>query len=365
MRSITCTIAFSLTLNWLLAACGGGTGGGSAGDSAGESDSEEPLVEPLYLTPHTHMERGFTDDRNPLALVGHVDGIRWAVDLAEEYGGVLTFEIERPFATGLLESDEYGSFLSDELIARGHGVGTHCDRGYRDGHATVGELTDAIRENKDLVDALVGPENNKSCSGIATELDWVTAARDAGFSFVNGIVGGHYLPMPIESRPSDLWTDAFIHDRGFHYAAPLADGATDDLGIDNLLARAYPLRLADVDDFVSDEEGDIVVMPGSLGAVARLAEVQEVQNPAACSSTCELDENDVDVLIGLIEDVANTRDPTRVSKLDMGIAMSLWEPENEPALRYLFERLQELVVAGTIVWATERDAYEGYVSRQP
>jgi hypothetical protein len=40
-----------------------------------------------------------------------------------------------------------------------------------------------LAENKALVDALIGPENNKGCSGGGNNLDWVAAYIEAGYGY--------------------------------------------------------------------------------------------------------------------------------------------------------------------------------------
>ena len=62
-----------------------------------------------------------------------------------------------------------------------------------------------LAENKSLVDALVGPENNKGCSGGGNNLDWVAAYIAARYGYANGVVGMAYLSMP-----TAVWPEGWI-----------------------------------------------------------------------------------------------------------------------------------------------------------
>ena len=198
---------------------------------------------PLLMTTMTHMEGGFNDDESEEAFLRHVEQLRYGMSLADEYGAKLTIESERPFA----EANEIWDLnIMQEIVDAGHGVGTHCDRGGSRPEVPVEELAKELSINKELVDALVGEEENRGCSGAGGRTDWVLAAAEAGFDYINGIVGFHYLSMDLDARP-DGWSDAYIVSTTYHDNAPV-----------DIEDRIYPRMLADATDFDADEDGVVL-----------------------------------------------------------------------------------------------------------
>jgi hypothetical protein len=161
----------------------------------------QAVGQPLYLTTMTHMEQNFVDDRDQAVFNLHIQQLGYGMDLADKYGAILTIESEKPFARA---NSIWGRNVMAEIVARGHGVGTHCDIGYGRGKIntglTVEKFAAQMTENKSLVDALVGAENNLGCSGAGSQTDYILAATQAGFGYINGIVALHYLPMPLGSK---------------------------------------------------------------------------------------------------------------------------------------------------------------------
>ncbi|MDP2624721.1 MAG: hypothetical protein Q8P27_00880, partial [Candidatus Peregrinibacteria bacterium] len=212
---------------------------------------------PLYITTMTHMEGNFNDDVVEAVFWKHVEELEYGMDLAEEYGAILTIESEKPFARANVIW-EYN--IMEEIMNRGHGVGTHCDIGAQETDMSVEEFTELFKENKELVDALVGEENNLGCSGGGSATDWVLAASAAGFKYIDGIVGFHYLAMPLSARPEG-WTDAYIRGGAYHNAAP-----------DNIEERIYLILMKDAQDFEHDEDGVIVMSSGEFQRIDSWAE---------------------------------------------------------------------------------------------
>ena len=54
---------------------------------------------PIYISTMTHMEGIFKDDVSEKVFDGHVEDIRFAMDLFDEYGAKLTIESEQSFVT--------------------------------------------------------------------------------------------------------------------------------------------------------------------------------------------------------------------------------------------------------------------------
>jgi hypothetical protein len=301
------------------------------------------------MTTMTHMEHGFDDDINRNVFLLHIEQLTYGMDLADEYGAVLTVESEQPFAIANVTWNR--NFMA-EILARGHGVGTHCDFGFRDEVMPVERYSRSFAENKALVDDLVGPENNLGCSGGGGANDWAIAASLAGFKYLDGIVGMHYLAMPLENRPAPSWTDDFIYNEGYHRNTPV-----------DLYQRIYPFMVADATDFAPDENGVILVSSGELGALALMAE-GTAETGGSCRD-CPLTTEDVDALVRLIREVDRNRDPARVAKLTVYIPVSDFVPENEAVLRYFFEQVRILEQEGLIAWATQLQVYQAYLQWNP
>jgi hypothetical protein len=234
-----------------------------------------------------------------------------------------------------------------EIIARGHGVGTHCDFGFRDEVMPVERYARFFAENKALVDALVGPENNLGCSGGGGANDWAQAARLAGFRYIDGVVGMHYLSMPLVNRPDTTWSDEFIRTTGFHINAPV-----------DLYQRIYPFMIADAADFAPDADGVILVSSGEVGPLYSQAE-GTAETGGRCPD-CPYDFDDVNTFVALIREVDQNRDPQRVAKLSVYLPVADLTPENEPVLRYFFEQMKLLANDGIVTWSTQLQVYQAY-----
>lgn len=301
---------------------------------------------PLYLTTMTHMEHGFDDDTNQGVFEIHVQQLTYGMDLADEYDAKLTIESEQPFAIANVTWNR--NFMA-EIMTRGHGVGTHCDFGFHEKLMPVERYSRFFAENKALVDALVGSENNLGCSGGGGLNDWALAASLAGFKYIDGVVGMHYLSMPLDNRPDATWTNEYIANIGYHRNAPV-----------DLYQRIYPFMVADAADFVPDANGVILVSSGELGPLYMLAE-GTAETGERCPD-CSYGFDDVDVLVALIREVDQNRDPNRIAKLTVYFPVHDFVPKNEPVLRYFFEQMQALADQGIITWATQRQVYEAYMA---
>jgi hypothetical protein len=305
---------------------------------------------PLYITTMTHMEGNFTDDLNQSVFTMHVQQLTYGMNMADEYGALLTIESEKPFA---IANDRWGRNFMQEIVERGHGAGTHCDIGYNEPHMSVADFEAMFTENKSLVDTLIGAGNNLGCSGGGSVNDWALAASQAGFKYLDGIVAMHYLSMPIENRPSLVWTDDFIRNGHFHLNAPV-----------NLFDRIYPFEVADAQDFQPDPNPVILVSSGELGLISAVAErgrEYEDGGPILHDDEYAFDESDVDAIVQTILVVDASRDRSRIAKLSVYIPCNYFDPQNELVLRYFFEQMQTLASQGVITWATQKQVYEAYM----
>lgn len=318
------------------------------------SGEETPLENPvssvganqksgLYITTMTHMEGNFADDTVEALFLRHVDQIRWAMDLFDEYGAKLTIESEQSFA---IANTKWDVNILQEVVDRDHGVGTHADFGasLREKNVSLEELTQNFIENKALVDALVGAENNRGVSGGTSYADWVLGASVAGFEYMDGVTGFGYLSMSADARP-DGWTDEYIRSVGYHDPIPL-----------EFADRLYPLPLANAEDLVPDEDPAIVIMGGDIGELASLAEGRN-----NCFPDCVFDDADVQAVADSIEEAMALRDDDRMARINMHIPLTLLKEENEATLRKLLSIIQDYVDAGELTWATQGESYDAFV----
>lgn len=303
---------------------------------------------PLFMTTMTHMEGNWNDDKEEAIFLRHVEELRYGMDLAEEYDAILTIESEKPFARA---NTIWNLNVMAEIRDRGFGVGTHCDIGYNEPSSSVDKFAALFVENKSLVDALIGAENNLGCSGGGSVNDWAMAARQAGFKYLDGIVSMHYLSMPIQNRPGPEWTDEFIRGGHYHLNAPI-----------DLNQRIYPFAVSNAQDFLPDENPVIVVSSGELGLLSAMAEKGREYGggPVLRDDEYAFDNIDVDALVEIIQEVNQNRDRTQIAKLCVYLPANAYVPENEEVLRSFFERLQTLQEQGIITWATQRQVYEAY-----
>lgn len=293
---------------------------------------------PIYISTMTHMEGAFKDDQLEKIFLKHVEDLRWAMDLFDEYGAKLTIESEQSFAKANTVWDL--NFLA-EVVERGHGVGTHMDAGLNE--TSLVALTADFKENKKLVDDLVGAENNRGLSGGTSGVDWVTAAREAGFEFMDAVTAIGYLSMDESLRPEG-WTDTYIKKTVYHDPIPV-----------EFEDRIYPRVLEDAQDLESDEEG-LVILFGDVGELSSLAEDRKT-----CGTKCTFTSDDVQAFLDAIDEAEAVRDTSKFARLNVHIPANLLVKENETLLRELLTGIQEYTDAGTAKWATQLEAYEAFM----
>lgn len=297
---------------------------------------------PLYFSVMIHMEEDFKDDINEDLFALHTEQLYFGMDLFEEYDAKMTLETEVPFATAVLNS---GSSILDDAISRGHGVGTHCGKDMDT--SSVSALTESYEERKELVDSIVGEQNNKGCSGGWGEADYVLAATNAGLGYLDGVVYLAYLSMEQENRP-DAVSDEDI--RKIYYHDPV---------IPEFSEHIYPRFLEDATDFVEDADGELVLLNGELGELASLEEGRK-----SCFPDCTLDEKDFQVIYDAIEEANSIRDEKRVAHLYVHIPVKHYDEKNEEQLRSFLEEMQRLQEEGKIEWATQKEVYEAKLSER-
>ena len=315
-------------------------------------DQEGDLGLPIFLTSMIHLEGASRDAERLGFFLETVVYLEDAMDLAEKYCAIQTIESERPFAfaSAMWKADFFG-----DVVSRGHGVGTHCDVGYSEPTPDYREFVLALQGNKQLMDDLVGEENNAGCSGAGSELDWVTALASAGFTYVNGVVGMHYLALPVANRPNG-YTDHAIREGGlYHNQAPVS-----------MLDRTYLRTLKNAFDLEHDQDGVLVFSPGSLGKLQGIEE-EAYRSEAYYDTDIEvvLERADVDALVILIQWIDENRDRSRISKVTIMSHAEDWDRDDEdtgPIMEYFLQRMKILADRGTIEWAAEKQVVDTYLT---
>ncbi len=309
-----------------------------------EAEQKESLNQPIFLTTMTHMEGGHNDDQSEFEFERHINQLTFAMDLADEYGAKITVESEKPFSKA---NTIWDNNFMQEIFNRGHGVGTHCDIGFKSEGLSYGDYVDQLKENKELVDDLIGAENNWGCSGAGSALDWVSGLQEAGFIYVNGVVGMHLLAIPLDERPEGYSDSAIMSGGRYHDHIPT-----------EILDRTYLRMLSDANDFEDDGNG-LIVSAGSMGKLSAISEGG--YDSGAYIKEAELSSADIDKFVELLYDIDDQRDRSKISKVDLYFAVNQWKENEEDHLRYFFEKMQELEKEGIIKWATQKEVVETYL----
>lgn len=333
---------FSVLNTYLNTPLGGDDAGTTSTTPQTTSSASDRGPSPLYFTIMSHMEGNFKDDTVEALFQKHTKDIRWAMDLFDEYDVKLTIESEESFAKANTVWDD--NILAD-VIAQGHGVGTHADVGADSRNVlSLNELTSELKERKSLVDNLVGAENNYGLSGGTGPTDWVLAASGAGFHYMDAVTGFGYLSMDESERPSG-WTNAYILETGYHDPIPV-----------DFSERIYPLTLADATDLIADDPGVITVMGGDIGELASIAEGR-----SNCFPDCTFDQDDIDEVEHWIQEADQIRDRSKFARVNIHIPLILLNERNETLLRSFLSMLKTYADDGRLQFATEKGSYDAFV----
>ncbi len=304
-----------------------------------DEEEAEPEPSPVYFATMTHLEGGWTQAlQSEFFFDKQASYLRQAYDYAEQYDAVITIESEIPMAEAMIKWDDN---LLQEALDRGQGVGTHCDIDPRTTFSTQ-EIIAEFVARKEAVDALVDPSENLGCAGGGGPSDWYLGAVGAGFTYLDGIVGFHYLAIPVADRPEG-WDNRSILQEYYHYAAPADD------------SRFYPVFVSEV-GFEEDATGDLLISAGDIGAIQSIAELDGIEGwEGECDGPCEFTRQDVDVLVKRIKTLVEGRDESRIMKLQVYIATQYYD---DPDMEYFFSEMQKLQEEGVIQWASQKQVYE-------
>jgi hypothetical protein len=305
--------------------------------------------EPLYFATMIHLE-GDWKIENEKDFIVRTNRLKELVDLFDKYDAKVTMESELPYVQASLKWGN-GKDAMNYALEKEHGTGSHCDFGThtRDFEKELQDFT--IR--KKAVDDLVSSENNWGCSGGFGPTNWIQAASDANFKYLNSTVMFSYLSAPLQNRPinpktSKPFTDEEIYSTYYHDPAlPMEE-------------RIYPRMLKDSSDLEEDNDGVILLMPGTLGEFNSLYEGRK-----NCFPSCEVTKEDGDYIIEQIN-YANSFRSDKFALMyihfpDYTIAL----PPNKKQQQYeivenWLKEMKVLQDQGKIKWVTMKEAYELY-----
>jgi len=302
-----------------------------------EPDPAPPQLAPLQLALAVHLE-GWPL-KNKEMFDGYVAKIRAYSDLTHEHGAVFTWET----ANLIDASVKYDDNILYELQAvRGDGVGVHADLGgnpNKPGHS-LEQFTNEMAAMKDGMELL--GVNTRHVSGICSDLDWVTAAIDAGFEATTGTVEYCLKSLPESLQPDDILSctnPSQCHDP---YPSDPAD-------------RLVPWRAADGASWINPDPDGGLALFHSAGSLPCLAEHADT---ADSPTKCEWNQLDVDQAIIELDQAIALRQPGQMNHLVF--VWSFGQAIDAELLAQLLSRIQDRVAAGDVQWKTMPDLIDGF-----
>lgn len=312
---------------------------GSVPASVASSDqSSTAFTSTLQIGMSVHLE-GWPLEQEA-AFNRYADLNRQYADLFERYGAKLTLESKEP----TVFIPEHGDNFLAELEARGHGVGVHADLGGNSARPNYGQdqFVRDMRIRKVNLDALVS--DNRHLSGICSQLDWVSAAVEAGYEFTSGVVAYCYTSLAEEDRPEayrDCQNAAECHQP---FSFELKD-------------RIHPWRARDGLSWTThDPEGELVILPQTF-TLNCFAEAL-VSNESVLG--CEFTADDIEAFIQELEHALSLADPNQTN-----IFYVVWSFGGQLDMNLLERWLQAIVPyvdSGQVVWRTLPQMYDNYLA---
>lgn len=294
----------------------------------------DPVVS-LGLT--LHLERqGILDNEEHYGdyLVELGDVVGWA----EEHGVRLTVE-SRHLTQAILnhEADSLDNRLLD-LQAAGHTVGVHGDIGIEEG-LTQELFTEQLTEARAAA-AQVGVEA-LHVSGICSELDWVTAAADAGFSFSAGQVAFCLKSLPEADQPEWVRDCEFPWDCHQPYPDTVA-GRLEPWHVQDGATWTTPVPLG---------HGELTVLHdgGLLQCLAEDAATGE------SSTVCPFDDDDIEQYGIELQTAIDNATAGGVNAFT--VVWSLGDPPDEEVFGRWLDAVDPYVEDGVVRWRTAHEIH--------
>lgn len=290
----------------------------SQGVEAPEQDVSNDLP-PLYLGISVHLEGWKLGNQelgyNQELYARYREMILTYSDLANSYEMPFTWE-----TANLIEpSTALESNVLLELYQNGDGVGVHADLGgqtpYPGGQTAFSKDMEDLRLAMNAIGIPVG-----HASGVCSTLDWVTAAQDAGYEAVTGVVEYCLKSLPLDQQSEEIRTcegPALCHDP-FPGEIP---------------ALLHPWRASDGRSWTKPAEEGLLIVP-SAGQLPCSLEAGSTPN-------CNFQ---------IIEDALAARQSSKFHSLFF--VWSFGSPLEEDLLRVFYEGLQPYLESGDVIWQT-------------
>lgn len=298
----------------------------------------------LYLGLMVHLE-GWSDEMDQEdKFIKHMDAALELAEIFEEYGARVTFEASPETIAASAAWDN----LLLELQESGHGIGVHADKGYsQNPNFNQGLFTTQIREMREDAEGLGLVIEH--VSGICSSLDWGKAAIDAGYSFTTGGVGYCAMSMPEELRP-EIYQDC-PSPAQCHGNMPL-----------EMADRIHPWRIntASADWTIPDPAGALVILSSDSGIKNLFEESLDSQ---ATHGDMEYTSEDIDVLVGKVEEALTLVEPGKVNQIYFSLSIGAADIDRT-FYESMFRALQPFVDSGDLEYKTLNEVYHLYLAAE-
>ncbi len=310
------------------------------------SCSTQTEEQPLYLGMMVHLEGWDNEATNQEQFESHAETVRLFADYFEEYDAVATFEARKQFLEGC---ENWNDNVMREMYQRGHGIGIHADLG---GQGNLDEdyydfMVKNLISSKEKLESLTNIEV-KHVSGICSNLDWVTAAIEAGYEFTTGNVAYCVMSLPEEDRPEE-----------FRYCE--GAGACHDTFPTDMEDRLHPWRMESGENWLDHSDDGDLVMLSSDSVFYSLYDESIGELEAGADS--DFNQNDVDEFFNKLDQALELKDPTQVNILyfSWSIGNKAKIEDNKELFDEFFTRLQPYIDSGEVEWKTLPEMYDIYL----
>ncbi|MBU1671576.1 MAG: hypothetical protein KKF41_00345 [Actinobacteria bacterium] len=339
--------AFIIAATLFAAGCGGtvrSTQGTGAVSSTPASSTSAGTVEvgPLMLGVIVHLEGYRNEARNQAVFAEHATMVRGYADIFERYGLRLTLEASPEFVEGCAR---WGDNVLAEMAGRGHGIGVHADLGAEPVLSQERFVEGLTEMNRDI--EALGVQV-RHVSGVCSSLDWVAAARGAGFEFVTGTV-----EYALKSIPADRLPAEYRYIAGLNTPSQAHGNVPADLA-----DRLHPWRMVSGDSWLWDDPaGEVVILPGDGGTcITRMAEDAGAK---ASGGKAIFDSQDVAAFTAQLDRALECCTPEALNVYYVG--WSIGAKARTEAVEEWAQAMKTYVDAGKVQWKTLPQMYDAYV----
>jgi hypothetical protein len=268
--------------------------------------------------------------------------VRQYAEIFEKYGLRLTFEASPEFVQACAR---WGDNVLAEMAGRGHGVGVHADLGAEPG-LTQQQFAEELTAMKGDIEAL-GVEV-RHVSGVCSSLDWVAAARDAGFEFVTGTVEYALKSIPADRLPAEY--------QGISSVSTPSE-AHGNVPYD-LADRLHPWRMASGASWLWDDTaGEVVIIPGDGGTcITRMA---DTAGGASAGRGAVFDSQDIAAFTAQLDRALECSTPGELNVYYVG--WSIGAQARPEAVEEWAQAIKTYVDAGKVQWKTLPEMYDAYI----